>query len=115
MPVLEFMRAYFDVTDHDSDQAARERIAGKLLLLDESFAEDLPLIFDFLAVSDPERPAPRMDPDARQRRLLGAIKRLTRAQSERDAGGQPVRGPALDRPGERSVPREPHRGEPRDP
>ena len=53
MPVLEFMRAYFDVTEQDSDQTARERIAGKLLLLDESFAEDLPLIFDFLAVSDP--------------------------------------------------------------
>ena len=87
MPVLEFMRAYFDVSDHDSDQAARERIAGKLLLLDETFGEDLPLIFDFLAVSDPERPAPRMDPDARQRRLLGAIKRLTRAQSERSCRG----------------------------
>ena len=86
MPVLEFMRAYFDITEQDSDQTARERIAGKLLLLDESFSEDLPLIFDFLAVSDPERPSPRMDPDARQRRLLAAIKRLTRAQSARVPG-----------------------------
>ena len=86
MPVLEFMRAYFDVAEQDSDQTARERIAGKLLLLDESFVEDLPLIFDFLAVPDPERPAPRMDPDARQRQLLGAIKRLTRAQSARVPG-----------------------------
>jgi class 3 adenylate cyclase/tetratricopeptide (TPR) repeat protein len=86
LPVLELMRAYFDVTDQDSDQTARERIAGKLLLLDESFADDLPLIFDFLAVPDPERPAPRMDPDARQRQLLGLTKRLIRAQSAREPG-----------------------------
>ncbi len=86
MPVLEFMRAYFDISEQDSDQISRERIAGKLLLLDESFADDLPLIFDFLAVSDPDRPSPRMDPEARQRRLLAAIKRLIRAQSARVPG-----------------------------
>ena len=86
LPVLELMRAYFDITDLDSDQTARERIAGKLLLLDESFGDDLPLIFDFLAVPDPERPVPRMDPEARQRQVLGLIKRLTRAQSAREPG-----------------------------
>jgi class 3 adenylate cyclase/tetratricopeptide (TPR) repeat protein len=86
LPVLHIMRSYFDVTDLDSDQTARERIAGKLLLLDESFAEDLPLLFEFLAVPDPERPSPRMDPDARQRRLLELTKRLVHAQSARQPG-----------------------------
>ena len=86
LPVLQIMRSYFDVTELDSDQTARERIAGKLLLLDESFGEDLPLIFDFLAVPDPERPSPRMDPEARQRQLLGLTKRLVRAQSAREPG-----------------------------
>src|SRR5439155_17804028 len=86
LPVLQIMRSYFDVTELDSDQTARERIAGKLLLLDESFGEDLPLIFDFLAVPDPERPSPRMDPEARQRQVLGLTKRLVRAQSAREPG-----------------------------
>jgi adenylate cyclase len=86
VPVLEIMRSYFDITDLDSGQTARERIAGKLLLLDESFGEDLPLIFDFLGVPDPERPAPRLDPEVHQRRLLGLIKRLIRAQSAREPG-----------------------------
>jgi len=86
VPVLHIMRAYFDVTDLDSDQTARERIAGKLLLLDKRFADDLPLMFDFLGVPDPERPAPRMDPEARQRRLLDVIKRLVRAQGARAPG-----------------------------
>jgi class 3 adenylate cyclase/tetratricopeptide (TPR) repeat protein len=85
-PVLQMMRAYFDVAELDEPQVARERIAGKLLLLDESFNDDLPLVFDFLGVSDPERPAPKMDPDARQRQLLDVIKRLIRAQSAREPG-----------------------------
>ncbi|HEU4978201.1 MAG TPA: adenylate/guanylate cyclase domain-containing protein [Solirubrobacteraceae bacterium] len=86
LPVLHIMRSYFDVTDLDSGQTSRERIAGKLLLLDERFGEDLPLVFDFLAVPDPERPAPRMDPEARQRRVLELTKQLVRAQSARAPG-----------------------------
>jgi predicted ATPase/class 3 adenylate cyclase len=86
LPVLQLMRSYFDIVDQDDDQTARERIAGKLLLLDPGFADDLPLIFDFLAVPDPERPAARMDPEARQRQLLDLTKRLIRAQSAREPG-----------------------------
>jgi class 3 adenylate cyclase/tetratricopeptide (TPR) repeat protein len=86
VPVLEIMRTYFDVTELDSDQTARERIAGKLLLLDAGFSDDLPLIFDFLAVPDPERPPPRMDPEARQRLLLAITKRLIHAQGAREPG-----------------------------
>jgi adenylate cyclase len=86
LPVLQMMRSYFAVTEQDSDQQAREKIAGRLLLLDEAFAEDLPLLFDFLAVPDPHRRAPHMDPDARQRALLAAVKRLVHASSQREPG-----------------------------
>jgi adenylate cyclase len=86
LPVLQLMRAYFDITDKDSDQTARERIAGKLLLLDEGFGDDLPLLFDLLAVPDPERPQPRMDPEARQRQLFALTKRVIRAQGHRAPG-----------------------------
>jgi class 3 adenylate cyclase len=81
MPLLQLLRAFFEIGERDSDRTARERIAGKLLLLDESFADDLPLMFDFLAVPDPERPTIPMDPEARQRRLLGLMKRLSHAES----------------------------------
>ncbi len=86
VPLLQLLRTYFDITEQDSDQTARERIAGRLLLLDKSFEDDLPLLFDFLAVPDPERPPQRMDPEARQRQLLGLMKRLIRAQSAREPG-----------------------------
>jgi class 3 adenylate cyclase/tetratricopeptide (TPR) repeat protein len=86
LPVLQMMRSYFGIAESDSDQQAREKIAGRLLLLDEAFAESLPLVFDFLAVPDPHRPAPRMDPDARQRALLEMIKRLFYTSSQNEPG-----------------------------
>ena len=78
MPVLQMLRGYFGIEDRDSDRVAREKIAGRLLLLDPGFSDDLPLIFDFLAVPDPERPAPQVSAEARQRLLRGVIRRLYR-------------------------------------
>lgn len=84
LPVLQVLRSYFGVEEEDSDQEAREKVAGRLLLLDEGFGDDLPLLFDFLAVPDPERQAPSVNPEARQRRLLGLVKRLVVANSRRE-------------------------------
>ena len=86
LPVLQMMRSYFGIAESDTDQQAREKVAGRMLLLDDAFAEDLPLLFDFLAVPDPHRPAPRMDPDARQRTLLGMVQRLVHAGTHENPG-----------------------------
>ena len=59
----------------------RGKIAGKLLLLDEEFKEALPLIFDFLGVPDPDRPAPELEPDDRNRQLLDFVQRFVHARS----------------------------------
>jgi adenylate cyclase len=61
----------------------REKIAGRALLLDPEFAEDLPLLFDFLGVPDPHRPLPQLSADARHRALRGAVCRLVRAPNRR--------------------------------
>ncbi len=76
MPVLQMLRGYFGIEDRDSDRVAREKIAGRLLLLDESFANDLPLVFGFLSVPDPERPSPQISAEAKQRALRGVIRRI---------------------------------------
>ncbi len=84
LPILELLRAVFRITEQDGNEAAREKIAGRMLLLDETLAEGLPLMFDFLGVPDPERPAPPLGPEARQRQLLDLIRRLARARSARE-------------------------------
>jgi class 3 adenylate cyclase/tetratricopeptide (TPR) repeat protein len=76
MPILQMLRAFFAIGDSDPEQLAREKIAGRALLLDSSFAEDLPLLFDFLGVPDPDRPVPQMSPEARQRSLAEVLCRL---------------------------------------
>jgi len=76
MPILQMLRSFYGIDDQDPEQLAREKIAGRSLLLDPAFADDLPLIFDFLGVPDPERPVPRMDPEGRQRALADFLCRL---------------------------------------
>jgi len=85
LPILQYQRASFGITEQDSPQAAREKVAGRLLLLDDTLGGDLPLVFDMLGFPDPERPAPQMDPEARQRAQVALIRRIMQARSCREA------------------------------
>ncbi len=84
MPVLQMLRTYFGIADGDPERIVREKIAGRALLLDPGFAEDLPILFDFLGVPDPERPLPRLSAEARHRALRGVVCRLVRAPKRRE-------------------------------
>ncbi len=83
MPVLQMLRAYFDIADSDPERIVREKIAGRALLLDPDFAEDLPLAFDFLGVPDPDHPLPQLSAEARNRALRGVVCGLIRAPKRR--------------------------------
>jgi adenylate cyclase len=84
LPVLELMRDFFEITGQDSDEAARRKIAGTLLLLDQALTDALPLVFDFLGVADPADPPLRMEPEARQQRLFALVKQIGQARSRRE-------------------------------
>jgi adenylate cyclase len=83
MPVLQMLRAFFGIGEREPEQTAREKIAGRALLLDPGFADDLPLMFDFLGVPDPDRPVAQMSPEARQRALGRIVCRLVNAPARR--------------------------------
>jgi class 3 adenylate cyclase len=84
LPVLELMRGFYGISERDGGEAAREKIAGRLLLLDTTLEEALPLMFEFMGVPDPERPSPVTDAEARQRQLFAVLKRGMQARSERE-------------------------------
>jgi class 3 adenylate cyclase/tetratricopeptide (TPR) repeat protein len=84
MPVLQMLRAYFGIADTDPERIVREKIAGRALLLDPDFGEELPVLFDFLGVPDPDRPAPQLSAEARQRALRAIVCRLVRAPNRRE-------------------------------
>ena len=81
LPVLQIVRTYFGITDGDADRTVREKIAGKLLLLDRSFEEALPVVFELLGVSDAARPPSTSDPDAKQRQLFAMLHELQEADT----------------------------------
>lgn len=86
LPILELLRGYFGITTRDSDQQAREKIAGRMVLLDRELEAFLPLAFDFLGVPDPARPAPAMEASQRQRQLFAFTRLLVQSRSEREPG-----------------------------
>ena len=84
VPVLQMLRAYFGIAAEDSERIVREKVAGRALLLDPEFAEELPFLFDFLGVPDPDRPLPQLSSEARARILRSVVCRLVRAPNRRE-------------------------------
>jgi class 3 adenylate cyclase/tetratricopeptide (TPR) repeat protein len=76
LPMLQLFRAYYGIHDQDDDRAVREKIAGRLLLIDEGFREMLPVQFEFFGAPDPENPAPPLDPDEKKRQLFTVLRTL---------------------------------------
>jgi len=81
LPVLDMLRGLFDIESKDDPAEARKKIAGAALSLEPALVEGLPLLFEFLGVPDPAHDPLPLDPDARQRRLLGIITRLLHAKN----------------------------------
>jgi len=76
LPLIELLKHYFQLTPQDDERRIREKVAGKVLILDRSLEDTLPHLFTLLALSEPTSALPQMDPQLRRRRTLEAIKRL---------------------------------------
>ena len=76
LPMLELWRAFYGITDDDPPEAARAKIAGRLLLMDDGFREALPILFDVFGVPDPANPSPPLDPEQRQKKINNVVKRI---------------------------------------
>jgi class 3 adenylate cyclase/tetratricopeptide (TPR) repeat protein len=84
LPILGLLREYFLITDDDDPSQSREKIARRLFELDPALEETLPLLYDFLEVPDPGRPAAQLAPEVRMRRIFEAIHRMTQQRSDRE-------------------------------
>ncbi len=81
LPVIDLLKAYFQVEGPDDGRGLRERVADKLLVLDETLRPSLPAFLMLLdvPVEDPQWQA--LDPPQRRRRTLDARKRLLLRES----------------------------------
>ena len=61
---------------HDDERRRREKVGGKVLMLDRSLEDTLPYLFALLGIAVPTSSLDQMDPQIRRRRTFEAIKRL---------------------------------------
>ena len=104
LPVIELLRGYFKIDDDDDDRAQREKVAGRLAILDPSLESTRPFIFTLLGIVEGDDhvlnweqnfdrldeylrelqkndPVAQMDAQIRRRRTLDAVKRILLRES----------------------------------
>jgi class 3 adenylate cyclase/tetratricopeptide (TPR) repeat protein len=80
-PVVELLKSYFKLGDHDSQRESREKVTGKLLTLDEGLKPTLPAFLELLNVAVDGAAWSTVEPSFRRQQTLQAIRNLLLRES----------------------------------
>src|SRR5262249_53632136 len=83
LPVVDLLRAYFQIEAQDDGQRIREKLTGKLLMLDKALAPTLPAFLALLGIPVEHPQWEALDPSQRRQQTLDAVKRLLLLESQR--------------------------------
>jgi predicted ATPase len=81
LPVIDVLRNYFEISGADDERKRREKVAGRLSMLDPSLEDTRPYLFSLLGIVEGDDPLAQMDGQIRKRRTLEAIKRIVLRES----------------------------------
>ena len=81
LPIIELLKDYFALIPEDNERRRREKIGGKVLMLDRTLEDTLPYVFALLGVEEPGGMRGQIAADLRRRRTLDAIKRILLRES----------------------------------
>src|SRR5215469_10000344 len=81
LPVVDLLHEYFDIEPVDDTRRRREKVGGKVLMLDRSLEDTLPYLLALLGLSEGEDSLAQMDPQIRRQRTGEAIKRILLRES----------------------------------
>jgi class 3 adenylate cyclase/tetratricopeptide (TPR) repeat protein len=82
LPIRDLLKAYFQLEARDDGARVREKLTGKLLMLDEALSPTLPALLTLLDVPVEDREWQALDPPQRRQRTLDALKRLLLRESQ---------------------------------
>jgi adenylate cyclase len=68
LPVMELLRGYFHIAAEDDERCLREKIAGKVLMLEHSLEDTLPYVFTLMGIQEGSDLFAQIDPQFRRRR-----------------------------------------------
>jgi class 3 adenylate cyclase/uncharacterized protein YcbX len=81
LPVLDLLHTYFRIAGEDDQRVRREKVAGRLSILDPSLEDTRPYLFSLLGIVEGDDPMEQMDGQVKKRRTLEAIKRILLRES----------------------------------
>ena len=81
LPVLDLLHGYFKIASGDDERIRREKVAGRLAMLDPLLEDTRPYLFSLLGTVEGGDPLAQMDGQLKKRRTLEAIKRILLRES----------------------------------
>jgi class 3 adenylate cyclase/tetratricopeptide (TPR) repeat protein len=81
-PVIDLLKRYAHVEEHDDTRTIRAKVTGQLLTLDEALHETIPALLSLLDALPEDSPFLKLDPPQRRQRTLDALKRLLLRESQ---------------------------------
>jgi len=81
LPVIDLLHNYFDISATDDERKRREKVAGRITILDRSLEDALPYFFSLLGIVEGDDPLAQTDGQIKKRRTLDAIKRILLRES----------------------------------
>ena len=75
------LRNYFEILSADDERKRREKVAGKITVLDHSLEDTVPYLFSLLGIVEGDDPLAQTDGQIKKRRTLEAIKRILLRES----------------------------------
>jgi len=82
LPVIDLLKAYFQIESRDDLRRIREKVTGKILSLDRALESSLPAFLTLLEVPVDDLQWHALDPPSRRQRTLDALKRLLIRESQ---------------------------------
>ena len=82
LPIIDVLKAYFKIDDRDDHRGIREKVAGKLITLDEALKPLLPALLALIDITIEDAQWQALDPAQRRQRTLDAVKRLLLRESQ---------------------------------
>ena len=67
LPLIDLLHGYFEIDLSDDARKRREKVGGKVLMLDRNLEDSLPHLFALLGIVEGDDPLAQMDPHMRRR------------------------------------------------
>ena len=81
LPLIDFLKGYFKLTERDDARVVREKVTAKVILLDQPAEDSIPPVLDLLGALPDDHPFRRLEPMQRRSLTARAITDLMVAES----------------------------------